>query len=116
MTSSPAHRHCPSVTLQLPRAHSHKTLNPAQEAFFVWNSDRTAKTCFVDLGVYTRNRAFRLLSSCKFGKTSRLRVAPAVATAGPASPSPAPQRPAVGRILTDSVRVSNNYHKVNYFV
>ena len=27
-------------------------------------------TCFVDLGVYTRNRLFRILGSTKFGKTS----------------------------------------------
>lgn len=27
-----------------------------------------SKTCFVDLGVYTRNRLFRILGSCKFGK------------------------------------------------
>lgn len=30
---------------------------------------------FVDLGVYTRNRCFRLVGSSKFGKTSRLRFA-----------------------------------------
>lgn len=28
----------------------------------------TAKSCFVDLGVYTRNRLFRIMGSCKFGK------------------------------------------------
>ena len=34
-------------------------------------------TCFIDLGVYTRNRLFRLLGSKKFGKTSdaTLRIA-----------------------------------------
>lgn len=31
-------------------------------------------TCFIDTGVYTRNRAFRLLSSCKYGKTAILRL------------------------------------------
>ncbi len=35
------------------------------------------KTCFVDIGVYTRNRLFRLLGSTKFGKPSSagLRIA-----------------------------------------
>jgi DNA-directed primase/polymerase protein len=36
------------------------------------------KTCFVDMGVYTRNRLFRLLGSSKFGKpaSAALRIAP----------------------------------------
>lgn len=35
------------------------------------------QTCFIDLGVYTRNRLFRLLASTKFGKSpeSALRIA-----------------------------------------
>jgi hypothetical protein len=35
------------------------------------------KTCFVDLGVYTRNRLFRLMGSSKFGKpaSAALRIA-----------------------------------------
>ena len=35
------------------------------------------KTCFVDLGVYTKNRLFRILGSCKYGKpvTAALRIA-----------------------------------------
>lgn len=32
------------------------------------------KTCFIDLGVYTRNRLFRCLGSSKFGKTVRLQA------------------------------------------
>jgi len=64
-------------TLQLPRAHCHKkSLNPINSSLFVWNKECSAKTCFVDLGVYTRNRVFRLFSSCKHGKTSRLKVTP----------------------------------------
>eukprot|EP01038_Epipyxis_sp_PR26KG_P006236 gene6236-8591_t len=31
-------------------------------------------TCFVDTGVYTRNRAFRIFGSCKYGKTKCLSV------------------------------------------
>eukprot|EP01039_Chlorochromonas_danica_P005921 gene5919-6519_t len=34
------------------------------------------KVCFVDLGVYTRNRAFRLFNCCKYGKTTRLSINP----------------------------------------
>jgi hypothetical protein len=36
-----------------------------------------SKTCFVDMGVYTRNRLFRLLGSSKFGKpaSAALRIA-----------------------------------------
>jgi len=46
------------------------------------NSNSTAsnrETCFVDLGVYTRNRLFRILGSTKFGKPSAaaLRIAAA---------------------------------------
>jgi hypothetical protein len=39
--------------------------------------DLTNKTCFVDMGVYTRNRLFRLLGSSKFGKppSAALRIA-----------------------------------------
>lgn len=39
----------------------------------------TRETCFVDLGVYTRNRLFRILGSTKFGKpsTAALRIAAA---------------------------------------
>lgn len=38
----------------------------------------STKTCFVDMGVYTRNRLFRLLGSSKFGKpaSAALRIAP----------------------------------------
>lgn len=32
------------------------------------NKEKGEKTCFVDLGVYTKNRAFRLWNSSKFGK------------------------------------------------
>jgi hypothetical protein len=46
-----------------------------QKLLFVAGNVRTAsdsapekKTCFIDLGVYTRNRLFRLLGSSKFGK------------------------------------------------
>lgn len=68
-----SNRHLP---LQLPRVHCNKVPRPSCESFFVYNSARSAQTCFVDLGVYTRNRAFRMLSSCKHGKTARLRVMP----------------------------------------
>jgi hypothetical protein len=32
--------------------------------------DLRSKTCFIDLGVYTRNRLFRILGSSKFGKSA----------------------------------------------
>ncbi|KAL3799237.1 hypothetical protein HJC23_012962 [Cyclotella cryptica] len=43
------------------------------------NTNPTKMTCFVDLGVYTRNRLFRLLGSSKFGKpaSAALRIAEA---------------------------------------
>ena len=43
------------------------------------NSDKDKQTCFIDLGVYTRNRLFRLLGSSKFGKppSAALRIADA---------------------------------------
>lgn len=46
---------------------------------FVKTKDPTKTTCFVDLGVYTRNRLFRLMGSSKFGKSSAaaLRIASA---------------------------------------
>jgi hypothetical protein len=40
----------------------------------LWVNSRDGKKTFiVDLGVYTRNRAFRLFQSCKYGKTSYLK-------------------------------------------
>lgn len=36
--------------------------------------DGKRDTCFVDLGVYTKNRAFRLFSSCKYGKKTALKI------------------------------------------
>ena len=44
---------------------------------FVKTKDPNKTTCFVDLGVYTRNRLFRLMGSSKFGKQSSaaLRIA-----------------------------------------
>jgi hypothetical protein len=49
---------------------STKTTPPSQES--------VSKTCFVDLGVYTRNRLFRLMGASKFGKppSAALRIAP----------------------------------------
>ena len=41
---------------------------------FVNTKDTAKQTCFIDLGVYTRNRIFRCLGSSKFGKTSILQV------------------------------------------
>lgn len=39
---------------------------------WVYNKDHNKKTCFVDLGVYTRNRMFRLLWSSKYDKKAIL--------------------------------------------
>jgi hypothetical protein len=41
---------------------------------FVNTKDPGKKTCFIDLGVYTRNRLFRCLGSSKFGKSTSLHV------------------------------------------
>lgn len=41
---------------------------------FVRNADRK-RVSIVDMGVYTRNRAFRIFQSCKFGKKAILKVA-----------------------------------------
>jgi len=35
-------------------------------------SPRGTRQCVIDLGVYTRNRHFRMLGSCKFGRTATL--------------------------------------------
>ena len=63
-----------SKKFQLPHTFQNKLPKKDFEHFFVWNSDGLSRTCFVDLGVYTRNRAFRLLSSCKYGKSACLHV------------------------------------------
>lgn len=48
---------------------------PEYEAFWVHPPDGSAKkVLFVDLGVYTRNRAFRLFNCCKYGKSMRLHI------------------------------------------
>ena len=44
---------------------------PQYAHFWVRNKDGKP-VCFADLGVYTRNRLFRLFGSCKFGKTATL--------------------------------------------
>jgi len=44
---------------------------PAYSHFWVNNKDGKPM-CFADLGVYTRNRLFRLFGSCKFGKNACL--------------------------------------------
>jgi hypothetical protein len=41
---------------------------------WVLTSTDGQKQCFVDRGVYTRNRAFRLALSCKYGKSTVLRL------------------------------------------
>ncbi len=41
---------------------------------FVNTKDSTKQTCFIDLGVYTRNRLFRCLGSSKKGKSTKLKV------------------------------------------
>ena len=41
---------------------------------FVNTKDPAKQTCFIDLGVYTRNRLFRCLESSKKGKSTTLRV------------------------------------------
>ncbi|CAM9377755.1 unnamed protein product, partial [Heterosigma akashiwo] len=43
-------------------------------SFFVKSKDGT-DTCFVDLGVYTRNRCFRCYQSSKFGKKTPFELA-----------------------------------------
>ena len=43
--------------------------NPSHDITQTSETDKNT-TCFVDLGVYTRNRLFRLLGSSKFGKTA----------------------------------------------
>lgn len=43
--------------------------------FWVRKKDGTGSTCFVDLGVYTRNRAFRILFSSKYQKNVELKLA-----------------------------------------
>jgi hypothetical protein len=42
---------------------------------FVRTKESNKPTCFIDLGVYTRNRLFRCYGSSKFGKPSTMKVA-----------------------------------------
>jgi hypothetical protein len=50
-------------------------LKPKKEYEMLWvNKENGQKTCFVDLGVYTRNRAFRLWNSSKFGKNVPFKI------------------------------------------
>jgi len=53
-----------------PHLHEHLFVNPkgALQDEEGNESRLSKKTCFVDMGVYTRNRLFRLLGSSKFGK------------------------------------------------
>eukprot|EP00934_Nitzschia_sp_Nitz4_P008016 Nitzschia sp. Nitz4//scaffold183_size43938//30651//32738//NITZ4_007273-RA/size43938-processed-gene-0.7-mRNA-1//1//CDS//3329539623//8006//frame0 len=45
------------------------------EHLFVKTKDPVKKSCFIDLGVYTRNRLFRCFASSKFGKANTLQIA-----------------------------------------
>lgn len=66
----------------LPRAYSGwMQLRKRYASMWVWDKERKCRGCFVDLGVYTRNRAFRLLLSSKYGKTMSFKVASASMTA-----------------------------------
>ena len=49
---------------------------PAYQSLWVQAKDATSKTCFVDLGVYTRNRMFRIFGCTKYGKHVTLKIAP----------------------------------------
>ena len=51
-----------------------RSIYPGFEDFWVKKKDGK-RTFFADLGVYTKNRAFRILGSCKYGKTASLKVA-----------------------------------------
>ena len=48
---------------------------PAFDQLWV-NKENCKRTCFVDLGVYTKNRAFRLWNSSKFGKNVPFTILP----------------------------------------
>lgn len=64
------------VNSQAPIARDPKTIDSFNIALGSTDTYRQ-KSCFVDLGVYTRNRLFRLMGSSKFGKDSSaaLRIA-----------------------------------------
>jgi len=69
-------KHAPKTTesesLQSDDTTEHNATTSQKNGF-----DNKAFTCFVDLGVYTRNRLFRLMGSTKFGKcaSAALRIA-----------------------------------------
>jgi hypothetical protein len=53
-----------------------QNIRPAlAQHLFVQTKDPAKTSCFIDLGVYTRNRLFRCWRSSKFGKTSCLEIA-----------------------------------------
>mmetsp|Transcript_14927 Transcript_14927/g.22456 ORF Transcript_14927/g.22456 Transcript_14927/m.22456 type:complete len:392 (-) Transcript_14927:849-2024(-) len=61
----------------VPRKFGGMRVRPEWKDMWLWTADHTSKVCFVDLGVYSRNRVFRLLLSRKFGKDTPLTVTPA---------------------------------------
>jgi hypothetical protein len=58
----------------LPRQFRDLQVKESFSSLWLWNSDHTSRVCVVDLGVYTKNRAFRLLSSTKYGKNAKLEI------------------------------------------
>jgi hypothetical protein len=62
----------PSFTV--PRQFRHLSIKESYSTLWLFNADRSSRVCVVDLGVYTRNRAFRLLSSSKYGKDTKLEI------------------------------------------
>ena len=53
----------------------HSRRSTLAKHLFVNTKDTGKQTCFIDLGVYTRNRLFRVIGSSKFGKPTTLEVA-----------------------------------------
>lgn len=69
------HESLPSeVPFLLPRQFQQQHVKRSYSDLWLFNSDRSSRVFAIDLGVYTRNRAFRCFSSTKYGKLAILGV------------------------------------------
>jgi hypothetical protein len=62
--------------IRSPPLSSRRRPRPPYTKLWFESKDESRRSFIVDLGVYSRNRAFRLLGSCKFGKSTLMQVLP----------------------------------------
>lgn len=97
------------VQIVLPRQFQHRYVKPQYLKLWLFNSERNSRVFAIDLGVYTRNRAFRLLSSTKYGKLAKLEVQNS-------SQAKLLRIPSQGNVLIESSLTSSPENNDNWYI